>query len=118
MHKLPPFTIAAMLLLGSLPAAAQDLPDGPGKEIVATACGACHDVNRIRIGYTVEGWRTVLRMMQNVEAPVEPSQWATVNDYLTKNFPERSRPVAAVAPGNAEVVIRQWAVPTPGSRPH
>jgi len=118
MHKLAPFTIAAMLLLGSLPAAAQALPDGPGKEIVATACGTCHDVNRIRIGYTAEGWGTVIRMMQNVEVPVEPGQWAMVSDYLIKNFPERPRPVAVVVPGSVEVVIKEWAVPTPGSRPH
>jgi len=118
MPKLPTFTMAAMLLLGSLPAAAQEFPDGPGKQIVVTACGTCHDVNRIRIGYTAEGWGTVIRMMQNVEAPVEPGQWATVSDYLIKNFPERPRPVAVVVPGPVEVVIKEWAVPTPGSRPH
>src|SRR5262249_45651098 len=118
MHKLPPFSIAAMLLLGCLPAPAKEPPDGPGREVVATACGPCHDVNRIRIGYTAEGWGTVIRMMQNVEAPVEPSQWDTVRDYLIKNFPERPRPAAVVVPGSVEVLIKQWAVPTPGSRPH
>jgi len=118
MHKFPSFMIAPVLWQISLPAAAQDLPDGPGKQIVATACGTCHDVNRIRIGYTEEGWATVIRMMQNVETPVEPAQWATVKDYLTKNFPERTRPVAAAVPGSVEVAITEWAVPTPGSRPH
>src|SRR5215470_18610293 len=105
MHKLAPFTIAAMLLLGSLPAAAQALPDGPGKQIVATACGTCHDVNRIRIGYTAEGWRTVIRMMQNAEVPVAPDQWATVTDYLISSFPEWPRPTAVVARGSVAVVI-------------
>lgn len=113
MHKLPTLAIACVLLQGSVPAAAQELPDGSGKQIVATACGTCHDVNRIRIGYTAEGWRTVIRMMQNVEAPVAPDQWATVTDYLISSFPERPRPTAVVAPGSVAVLIREWAVPTP-----
>ena len=118
MRKLLTSAIACVLLQGSVPAAAQELPDGPGKQIVATACGTCHDVNRIRIGYTAEGWRTVIRMMQNVEAPVAPDQWATVTDYLIRSFPERPRPTAVIAPGSVAVLIREWAVPTPGSRPH
>jgi virginiamycin B lyase len=118
MHKLPTLAIACVLGQASLSAAAQELPDGPGKQIVATACGTCHDVNRIRIGYTAEGWRTVIRMMQNVEAPVEPNKWATVTDYLIRSFPERPRRTAVVALGSLEVAIREWAVPTPGSRPH
>ncbi len=97
---------------------AQDLPEGAGKETVARLCGACHDVNRVRGGYTAEGWRTVVRMMQNAEVPVPADQWATVTDYLTKNFPERPRPPANIIAGPVEVSIKLWPVPTPGSRPH
>src|SRR5438128_1098143 len=115
-----PFAIAAMcaLLVSPLPVHAQDLPDGPGKHMVAAVCGACHDINRIKIGYTPDGWRTVMRMMQNVEVPVPPDQWATVTDYLIKNFPERPRPAAAAVPGPVNAAIKEWPVPTPGSRPH
>jgi virginiamycin B lyase len=100
------------------PVHAQDFPEGAGKQIVTAVCGACHDINRLKVGYTPEGWRTVIRMMQNVETPVPPDQWATVTEYLTKNFPERQRPAAVVVQGPIEAAIKQWPVPTPGSRPH
>jgi virginiamycin B lyase len=99
-------------------AQAQDLPEGPGKAIVAAACGGCHDINRIRAGYTPEGWRSVIRMMQNVDAPVPKDQWDTVTDYLIKNFPEKPRPTAAVVDGPQQIRLRVWVVPTAGSRPH
>ena len=79
--------LACALLISAVPARAQDFPDGPGKQMVTAVCGACHDINRIRVGYTPDGWRTVIRMMQNVETPVPADQWATVTDYLVKNFP-------------------------------
>jgi virginiamycin B lyase len=113
-----PAILACSLLMTTRPLEAQDFPEGPGKQIVTAVCGGCHDINRIRIGYTPEGWRTVIRMMQNVETPVPADQWATVAEYLTKNFPERQRPAAVVVPGSVKAVIKMWPVPTPGSRPH
>ena len=41
-----------------------------------------------------------------------------MTDYLIKNFPERSRPPAAIIDGPAKADIRMWDVPTLGSRPH
>src|SRR5262249_31496449 len=73
-------TLACPLFM--LPVQAQDFPDGPGKQIVTAVCGGCHDINRIKVGYTPEGWRTVIRMMQNVQTPVPADQWATVTEYL------------------------------------
>jgi virginiamycin B lyase len=109
----------AVALLGSAtPVLAQDLPDGPGKETVAAVCGGCHDVNRIRAGYSAAGWKTVMQMMHNMEAPVPNDQVETVTAYLTKNFPEKPRPAAVLIPGPVEVSIKEWPVPTPGSRPH
>jgi virginiamycin B lyase len=96
----------------------QDFPDGPGKEWVVATCGACHDINRLKAGYTPQGWRTVVQMMQNVGAPVPDGKWADVEDYLVKAFPERPRPAAARVEGPAQTKIRTWSVPTLGSRPH
>ncbi|HEY7296787.1 MAG TPA: hypothetical protein VH684_02525 [Xanthobacteraceae bacterium] len=114
--------LAAASLSAALPAQAQqarqDFPDGPGKEIVVSVCNGCHDANRVRAGYTPEGWRTVIQMMKNQGAPVPPDQWDTVAAYLTKNFPERPRPPAAVIEGPTQVTMKLWDVPTPGSRPH
>src|SRR5882672_10599576 len=70
--------LAATLLGSATPALAQDLPDGPGKETVAAVCGGCHDINRIRAGYSAAGWKTVMQMMHNMEAPVPNDQVETV----------------------------------------
>ncbi len=72
----------------------------------------------LRAGYTPEGWRTVVRMMQNFEAPVPKDEWPVVTDYLIKSFPERPRPAAVLIAGPVEASIKEWPVPTPGSRPH
>ena len=115
-HFLP--VVAGLFLANIFPALGQEFPDGPGKQVVTAVCGGCHDINRIRVGYTPEGWRTVVRMMQNVETPVPADQWDSVTEYLIKSFPERPRPAAVVLSGPAEAVIKEWPVPTPGSRPH
>jgi virginiamycin B lyase len=123
MSNSPLVPVVAVTLLCAAPTAfAQqaptDFPDGPGKSTVTALCGACHDVNRVRAGYTPEGWRTVVRMMLNFEVPIPEDQVGTVTDYLIKNFPERPRPAAVIVDGPAKVSIKQWPVPTPGSRPH
>ncbi len=111
--------LPALAALGAAaPALAQDLPPGKAKETVAAVCGVCHELNRIRIGYTPEGWHTVITMMQNVGAPVPEEEWPEIEAYLVKNFPERPRPAAKLVAGAARVSIRQLPVPTPGSRPH
>ena len=51
---------------------AKDWPEGPMKQRFTETCGLCHDINRIRVGYTPQGWLTVVRMMQNFDAPVPP----------------------------------------------
>jgi virginiamycin B lyase len=115
-------TLAASFVMILCPAlsaqAQQDFPDGPGKDLVLAHCGACHDINRLRAGYTSDGWRAVIRMMQNVNVPIPKDQWDTVTEYLIKNFPEKPRPAAVVIDGPQQIRLRVWAVPTPGSRPH
>jgi virginiamycin B lyase len=107
----------------ALPAAGQDwtarLPDGAGKETVAAVCGACHEFfSRAGAGYTPEGWRTVLRMMVNVGAPIPPGQLESLTAYLIRNFPEKPKPPGRMIAGPARISIQTWTVPTPGSRPH
>ena len=97
---------------------AKDWPDGPSKQRFVDTCGGCHDINRVRIGYTPEGWLTVVRMMQNMNAPVPADEWGAMTDYLMKSFPERQRPPAVLVEGPVKVDIRMWDVPTQGSRPH
>src|SRR6476620_1386226 len=110
-------------LLVSAPALAQqkpgaDFPDGPGKDTVVAVCNGCHDINRVRAGYNAAGWNMLQHMMQNVGAPIAPEDWPTVTTYLTKNFPERPRPPAAIMSGPTQASIKLWDVPTIGARPH
>lgn len=68
--------LLAMTVLGTTAAQAQytekEWPEGPSKQRFVATCNNCHDINRVRVGYTPEGWLTVVRMMQNMSAPVPP----------------------------------------------
>jgi virginiamycin B lyase len=109
--------LAAAALYSALPAWSAELPEGNGKELVGALCTSCHALNWGG-GYTAEGWRTVIRMMINHGVALSPDQIAMVTEYLTKNFPEKPKPVGAVIPGPLQISIKTWPVPTPGSRPH
>jgi virginiamycin B lyase len=104
----------------TIPAWSQgQLPEGGAKETVRSACGSCHSLSTVtNAGHSREGWTTVLQMMVNAGAPVPADQFASVRDYLAKNFPEKPESDAVVVPGSVEVSIQEWQVPTPGSRPH
>jgi virginiamycin B lyase len=95
------------------------LPDGDGKEIVQKACVSCHALSTVtNAGHNRVGWSSVLHMMVNAGAPVSKDQIGVVTEYLAKNFPEKPAPEAVVIPGSVEVSIKEWQVPTQGSRPH
>ena len=112
--------VAAALLGFTGPAGSQAvLPDGPGKELVATSCAQCHAISRVTsAGYDLAGWRNDVAMMVNAGARLTPTQIDAVVAYLAKNFPPKAAPAAVVVPGSVDVTIREWLVPTPGSRPH
>jgi virginiamycin B lyase len=111
---------AAALLCAVVPARAQvDLPEGKGRNEVQAHCIQCHDLRQVaRAGYSLEGWRNNLAMMVNVGATLPRDRIEMVAQYLARSFPEKPRPEAVLIPGGVEVSIREWAVPTPGSRPH
>jgi virginiamycin B lyase len=97
MSKVSVSAVAAAALLATvLPARSQapsTLPDGPGKETVAAFCESCHTfASRVGSGYTADGWRTVMRMMDNHGVTVPKDQVAVATDYLIKNFPEKPKP--------------------------
>ena len=114
--------LLAMVVLGAPAAQAQytakEWPEGPSKQRFVDTCNGCHDINRVRVGYTPDGWLTVVRMMQNMNTPVPSDEWGAMTDYLIKNFPERQRPPAVLIDGPAKAEIEMWDVPTQGSRPH
>jgi virginiamycin B lyase len=96
-----------------------ELPDGNGKEMVKASCVQCHEMSRVtRSNHTAAEWQSVVAMMVNQGAKLPKEQVPTVVAYLTKNFPSKGRPAAVDVPGAFQVTIKEWDVPTPGSRPH
>ncbi len=114
------FLSALAVLLGVLPAAAQPvLPDGPGKAAVENACQACHALTNItNAGHTPKDWDTVVHMMVNAGAKLAPDQVPVVVNYLAAHFPAHALPAPQVLAGKTRVTIKEWDVPTQGSRPH
>jgi virginiamycin B lyase len=114
-----PLMAAALLFAAGSTFGQSELPEGNGKQIVETACVACHELSQVKnAGYSLEGWRNNINMMVNIGAPVPKDQVDTVIQYLARNFPEKPKPPAVVVPGTVKVSIDEWVVPTPGSRPH
>ncbi|HEY1877076.1 MAG TPA: hypothetical protein VGG66_06375, partial [Rhizomicrobium sp.] len=60
--------LSAALIFAAAPVFAQAmLPDGPGKETVAGACGSCHALTNVtNAGHSRADWDTVVHMMVNV----------------------------------------------------
>ena len=111
--------VSISVLLSATPSFAQQLPDGPEKSTIQTTCAACHALTMItRSGHTRPEWDTVVHMMINVGAQVPPGQLSSIVDYLAKNFPPKALPQAVIVPGAVQATIKEWDVPTPGSRPH
>jgi virginiamycin B lyase len=92
------------------------LPEGNGKELVQTLCTKCHGLNLVTNswGYSRQGWETVFSTMVAVPKDQSP----VVAEYLASHFPEKPRPRAVLVPGKASVTIKEWMVPSLGSRPH
>jgi virginiamycin B lyase len=113
----------AAFLASILPALAQgrqsqpvQLPEGTGKELVQTTCTKCHGLNFVTEswGYTKQGWEHVFRSM----VAVPKDQDAVIAEYLAKNFPVKPAPEAKLISGSTTVSIKEWLVPSLGSRPH
>ena len=92
------------------------LPEGPARELVLATCTECHRLNLIANswGYDEEGWKRLFSSM--VELPSDEAD--RVAGYLAEHFPEQPAPEAVAILGEAKVSIREWLLPTLGSRPH
>jgi len=97
-------------------AGAAQLPDGPGRDLVAAKCSTCHAVGMITSswGNTQEGWKTLFGSMVSLPA----DQADAIATYLAAHFPVKPAPEAVVIPGSVRVSFKEWVVPSLGSRPH
>ena len=83
-----PATLVLLALLTFAPlAAAQTLPDAPGKAELQKACGVCHQAERsAAVRLTREGWEGVINNMITRGARVTDAEFAAVLDYLSTHF--------------------------------
>ena len=76
-----------MLAVLALPAAAQQLPEGPGKAELQKVCGLCHQAERsAAVRLTREGWEGVIGDMIARGARGTDEEFAAILEYLVKNF--------------------------------
>src|SRR5262245_5449202 len=81
---LAPVAIGAVL---SVPASAQSLPDGEGKDTYEAVCGACHGAD-IVVGSqgTRARWEETVEAMKNRGASGSEDDFKTVLNYLARYF--------------------------------
>src|SRR5262245_30024994 len=95
---------------------AVDLPDGPGKEQVQATCGTCHALTNITNsrGNDAQGWDKLTSSMILLPAELK----TPIISYLGSHFPRKPGGNPVIVPGSVRVNIREWVVPSLGSRPH
>jgi competence protein ComEA len=66
---------------------AQDLPEGKGKDVLESVCGACHGTDLVASRRaTKEGWSYIVDDMVSRGASATNEQIATIVEYLGKNL--------------------------------
>ncbi len=81
--------------LWSLSAGAVELPAGPNKDVVARACGSCHDLDMVfdAAGQTREGWDGTIEEMTGYGLKLSPGERAQILEYLTSFLgPDAKKP--------------------------
>ena len=78
------------VLLISVVAYGQPLPDGPGKELVEAVCTSCHTLERVvaKRATKAEWAEKVLEMLQE-DPDITQQEREQIVDYLAKNFPPK-----------------------------
>ncbi|MSO82664.1 MAG: cytochrome C [Acidobacteria bacterium] len=126
--------LSALVLAYAAPASSQVvlpvvLPDGAGKALVQRACVRCHSLEKLAgpdgghwpsfgPGKSREEWQRVMNFMMSYHTALTPAEVPIVTDYLATAFPGAAPPAGVRIAGPVDVSIREWKVPTPGSRPH
>jgi cytochrome c5 len=69
------------------PAKPVALPSGPGKELVATRCNLCHDLERVAAPKRHKAdWPVIVANMVGRGATATPEEAKAISDYLVANF--------------------------------
>ena len=81
----PRFLLFSLLFVTCVQA--QDLPDGPGKDVFAKMCSACHGLDIITgLKHSRGEWKAVVDTMAGYGAQGKDEEFDAVVSYLAKNF--------------------------------
>jgi virginiamycin B lyase len=95
-----------------------DYPDAPAKSIIMERCGLCHTLRHARSSdFDAQGWHELLIQMRNIGAALTDDEVDLLAEYLSVNSPPKYRPPAVIVPGDIEIRMTGWNVPTEGSMP-
>jgi hypothetical protein len=87
--------IIALMALAPL-VAAQELPDGPGKDVVSRVCTTCHDLGGIVTKkMSADEWKATVERMITNGATFTSADEQAVEGYLARNFGGKQEPVPA-----------------------
>jgi competence protein ComEA len=73
----------------SIQAAADDLPDGKGKDLILRSCTGCHKAEEIAVyRFTKDEYHTIVYRMGERGAPATRAELDVIADYLFEHFPK------------------------------
>lgn len=101
---------------GSHAAAAAELAEGPGKELVEGICSSCHRMSNIdrSLGCSREDWPKLFETM--IDLSESPEAAAEIAAYLAQHFPPNDRRAPTLVSGPLSVSFTEWVTPTLGQR--
>jgi cytochrome c5 len=75
----------SVAMLGAASAQRADLPAGPDRDLVSSACQACHDLSMVvaATGLTREGWDGTIEEMISYGMRVDKEDRAKILNYLS-----------------------------------
>ena len=102
--------VNAVTLAIALPAAAeqQELPRGPGRDIVTTRCASCHEADLIvQQRLSREGWGRSVDKMVRWGATVPAGEREAMLDYLAAHFAPKPAASHLVATAATEAIYKR-----------
>ena len=92
----------------STPIIGQELPAGPGREMVTTRCVSCHEPDLItQQRLTRAGWSRSLDKMVRWGATVEAGEREPMLDYLSAHFAPKPAASHLVATAGSEAIYKR-----------
>ena len=103
-------------LMAPASAYAQDLPDGPGADVITRSCQACHGLDQITSTHHDEdGWRSTMTEMVGNGAVLTDAEQAQAVKYLAAHFGSSGAPMATPAPAATTTTTTTSTTTAPAS---